>query len=257
MRLRAVTQTVAVGVIVALALGCRGDSTEATGGDTTDTGDNGGGPEGEEGPDDDGDTTAADEDSDSSGEEGPEDDGTGDGEPLPPTSPTANVRFKGPTQLRNDFAFALGLPRDELCFELGELSCTDEVHSVTLGGVEPDALGIYEPATTTSATTPIAVDRIALAACGRRVDADLAGEAVIFGLNLRGAALTDVDDPEVTEALTSLYRRILLRDPTSAELSHLRSLYADVEATTTPQPARDWAVASCFAVLTTMESLFY
>lgn len=178
------------------------------------------------------------------------------GEPAP-TSPTASVRRKGPRQLRNDFAGALGLPPDELCTELGGQSCTDEVHTVTLGGVEPDELGIYSPAKTSSATTPIAVDRVALAACGHRVDADLAGAGVIFDLPLDGAALTDVDDPAVTTAITALYRRALLRSPTATELQHVRDLYGAVEGTGSEQAARDWAVGTCFAVLTTMESIFY
>ncbi|MEM6994588.1 MAG: hypothetical protein AAF721_29000 [Myxococcota bacterium] len=250
-------QTAGVVAIFALAAGCRDDSTSAgASGDSTGDAEDGDGGPGDDDADGDGTGTSGGEDADSSGDDGTED-GTDDGPPPPPTSPTANVRFKGPKQLRNDFARALSLPPDELCFELGDLSCTDDVHAVTLGGVEPDALGIYEPAKTSTATTPIAVDRIALAACGRRVDADFAGAPVIFDVPLSGAALADVDGAEVTSAVTDLYRRILLRDPTAAELDLVRGLYTDVAATASDQPARDWAVASCFAVLTTMESLFY
>jgi len=204
----------------------------------------------EEGPGSSGTSGGVDESGEESTDDGPQ-------EPPPPTSSKANVKQKGPKQLRNDFARALSLPPDELCFELDGLSCTDEVHTVTLGGVEPDELGIYERAETSSATTPIAVERVALSACGRRVDADFAGEDVIFDLSLSGAELSDVDEPAVTNALTDLYRGALLRDPTPEELQHLRDLYPDVVATGVADPARSWAVGACFAVLTTMESIFY
>ncbi len=249
--------------VLVLPTGCRDDKAAATAGEDgtagTQTGDGPGDdqPDGDDDDDADGDTTAGDDADGTADDDGTDDDGTDDGEPPPPTSPTANVRLKGPIQLRNDFSQALGLAPSELCFELGDLSCTDDVHAVTLGGVEPDELGIYEPAQTSAATTSIAVDRIALAACGRRVDADLQAEALIFDLPLSGAELTDADDPAVAASVTTLYRRALLRDPTDAELSHVVGLYAAVAKTSTTAPARDWAVASCFAVLTTMESLFY
>ena len=54
-----------------------------------------------------------------------------------------------------------------------------------------------------------------------------------------------------------LYKRSLLRPPTAQEQGHLRQLYRDIEADGQGQPARDWAVLSCFSVLTSMEGLFY
>lgn len=262
MRLR--TETVSFVAMAAILVfsGCRDDNAAAT--STADgTGESGEDAPDADGPDDgpddegpDGDGTTGGEDADDTADDTAGDDTTG-GEPPPPTSPSANVRFKGPAQLRNDFAQTLGLPVDELCFELGTLSCTDDVHTVTLGGVEPDALGIYEPASTSNITTPIAVDRVALAACGRRVDADLQGKPVIFDLTLDGEALADPTDASVAASVTTLYRRALLRDPTDAELSNVLALYDDVAASVSDRPARDWAVGSCFAVLTTMESLFY
>lgn len=242
------TQWIFIATLGLGTLACREPVAPAPADETDGTGDEAG--PGEDSVDDTGTTGGSADDS------ADDDSGMDDGEPSP-TSPTANVRQKAPRQLRNDFAQALGLPPEQLCEELGGLSCTDEVHTVTLGGVEPDELGIYSPAQHSSATTPIAVERVALAACGRRVDADLAGAPVIFDVPREGAALSDVDDPAVTTAITTLYRRALLRDPTPVELAHVRDLYAAVEGTGTDAPARDWAVGTCFAVLTTMESIFY
>lgn len=177
-------------------------------------------------------------------------------EPPPPTSPKANVRFKGPRRLANDLAQTLGLDPDAVCDELDGVSCTDEVHTVTLGGVEPWNLGIYEPATHSAVTSPIAVDRVVLEACVRAVDRDLAGSPQVFDLNLDGSAL-DVDDPSVEATITTLYNRAFLREPDEHEVEALTGLYGAVESRSTATPARDWAVASCFASLTTMEFLFY
>lgn len=177
-------------------------------------------------------------------------------DPPPPTSPKANVRFKGPRRLANDLAQTLGLDPADVCDELDGLSCTDDVHAVTLGGVEPWNLGIYEPAKHSSVTSPIAVDRVVLEACIRAVDRDLAGSPKVFDLTLDGSAL-DVDDPSVEATITGLYNRAFLREPDAHEIDALVDLYADIEASSTSAPARDWAVATCFASLTTLEFLFY
>ena len=181
---------------------------------------------------------------------------TGDQPPPPPTSPTAHVRFKGPARLANDYAQALALPVEDLCLELGEFDCTAVAHRVTLGGVAPYDLGLYRPLPQSSMTSPIAVDRIALAACGRRIDRDLAGEHVLFTALLQGDALADLHDAHVTLFLDALYVGAVQRHATATELDHLRALYSDVAATS-DAPARDWATLSCFAVLTTFEALFY
>ncbi|MFY0580898.1 hypothetical protein ACN28S_47610 [Cystobacter fuscus] len=85
-----------------------------------------------------------------------------------------NLRFKNPEQLTAHFAAALSLPPEQVCNELGLYPCTTYVHSVALGGVEPYGVGLYEPLTSTGVTTPIAIDRVALAACVQRVSLDLA-----------------------------------------------------------------------------------
>ena len=107
--------------------------------------------------------------------------------------------------------------------------------------------------------TPIAIERIALTGCRNRVDADLAGSPLIFkdvAVNEDGT-LADVDSPAVAAAIDELYKRFTLRRATEEEVAHLRGLYAEALEINEPNPARAWGIASCFAVATSLESLFY
>lgn len=178
-----------------------------------------------------------------------------------PASSKANVRFKRAERLGTDMAAALGLDRGTLCRELGQYSCTDFVHTIALGGVEPYELGIREPLDHTTITTPMAVERLALSGCEQRVTRDLADPAgaLIFrdlGIDANGA-ITDPSGPAVLGALDTLYKRALLRPARESEVAHLTQLYRDLEGTNEPGPARDWAILACFSVMTTMEALFY
>jgi hypothetical protein len=176
-------------------------------------------------------------------------------------SAKANVRFKRNVRLTNDFAQALALAPGELCKELGLYSCTELVHPLAVGGVDPYNLGLYEPLPFTGATSPIVMDRVALAACVKRVEADLAApaDAVIFRGLSPGAdgKLASLETAEVKAALDTLYKRALLRPIDEGELATLKGLYRDVEASGKPAAAKSWMELSCFAVLTSVESLFY
>ncbi|MCA9554232.1 MAG: hypothetical protein KC933_29625 [Myxococcales bacterium] len=174
-------------------------------------------------------------------------------------SSKAVLRFKRTTRLRNDISQVLGIPEGEICNELGQYSCTDYVHTISLGGVEAYTLGINEPTADTTVTTPIATERVVLSACERRARDDMAapdGALIFKGLVVTDGKL-DVGSAEVAQSIDTLYKRALLRAPTSAEVSHLTQLYRDIEADQQPNPARDWAILTCFSVLTSMESLFY
>lgn len=162
------------------------------------------------------------------------------------TSAKANVRFKRDQRLANDYAAALGLSTAEVCTELGTYSCTEDVHAVGLGGTAAYSQGIFEPATLTGVTAPLIVERLALYGCSVRAQRDLSdpGNAVIFG----GTRSSSV---------TALYRRALQRDPLPSEQAHLEALHADVAAAGALDPELSWATLSCFAVLTSTESLFY
>ncbi|WP_257447278.1 hypothetical protein [Archangium lipolyticum] len=172
-----------------------------------------------------------------------------------------NLRFKGPERLTLDFAVALSLPPEQVCNELGLYPCTTSVHTVALGGVDPYGLGFYEPLPYTGATTPIAVDRVALAACVRRVTLDVTtpAEAVVFGgieLDSQGR-LSNREGAPVRNAITALYQRAQLRDPSEAEVDTLLKLAADIEGSSSQTPGRDWMKAACFVVLSSAESVFF
>ena len=172
----------------------------------------------------------------------------------------ANLRFKGAARLREDFARILRLPTDALCSEIGRYDCIDDIHQVSLGGVEPYRSNIFVPFPGIAVGAPLAVERVAISACGERVrrDFDSPETAVFFGgLPLEGAALTTVDSPAVDSALTRLYHEALLREPTQSDLTVLKGLYADTVAEGGETPARTWAQLACFAVLTTTEALLF
>lgn len=177
------------------------------------------------------------------------------------TSSKAALLFKRNVRLTADLAQALSLTAAEVCNELGQYPCTTVVHALTLGGVDPYGSGLYEPIPFTGITSPIAVDRVALAACTARVDRDLAAPALgaIYKLvAIDGAGkLANPDGVEVDLALDALYQRALLREPTAQEKAHHRALYAEVLAAGKPQPARAWMILACFAVTTSVEFLFY
>ncbi|MBK6687565.1 MAG: hypothetical protein IPG45_24040 [Deltaproteobacteria bacterium] len=190
----------------------------------------------------------------------PVDSGPIDVGPVFAESAKANLRIKSNLRLRNDLAQALGLAPNEVCLEMGQYSCTDFVHAVALGGVEPYTLGLNEPQSHTTLTTPIAVERVVMAACTKRALDDLGSAQPVIWKDLGIAADGKLADPGtagVTNSITTLYQRGLLRDPKAREIEHLTQLYRDLEADGGANPARDWAILTCFSVLTSLEALFY
>lgn len=186
--------------------------------------------------------------------------GSGGGADTLAQSAKANVRFKRAFRLTADYAQALSLPVGQLCNELGQYPCTTVVHPIALGGTDPYGVGLYEPLPFTGMSSPIVTDRVALSACLQRVQADLAagGSAVVFkGVVPDGAGKLNIESAEVREAIDSLYRRATLRRATDSEVGHLKQLYKDIEATGKAQAGQSWMTLSCFAVLTSVEALFY
>ena len=188
--------------------------------------------------------------------------GSGGGDIIPPGDPPplsakATVKFKSKERLVNDFKKALLLTEAELCREAGTFAC-DEVHGVALGGVDAYTAGIYEPLEATAATTPIAVDRIALNMCQTRAHEDLKDKEAgkIFNLDVTDGSI-DPDSAAAESAIVTLFNRIHLREPSELEVEHLKELYRSIEAGGSTEPAKDWAALSCYAVITMMESVFY
>lgn len=195
----------------------------------------------------------------SSGDDGDGDDDAGVGEPSIASS-RAKLRFKDGTRMENDLAAILNIDKSELCQELGLYSCVGEIHTISLLGVEPYALGFYEPLKETAATTPIAVERVVVSACSLRAERDFAtpGSAEIYaGLPVSGGAITDTADPAVAAAIDKLYTRSMLRHATAEEIAHHIDLYTEIVDAQIADPALNWAKGSCFATLTTLETLFY
>jgi hypothetical protein len=181
--------------------------------------------------------------------------------PAFPESAKATLRFKRNERLLNDIAQALGLAPSEVCNELGRYSCTDFVHTIALGGVEPYSLGLREGLANTTITAPNAVDRLVLSGCEVRVTRDFTnpGAAVLFKdlpVDPSGE-LGDLEAPGVSASIDRLYKGALQRVPTAEEIAHLKSFHTDLKGTAGGDVARDWALLSCFSVLSSMESLFY
>jgi hypothetical protein len=185
--------------------------------------------------------------------------GGGSGEEFA-ASAKGQVRFKRNIRLTIDYAQALGLQVTEVCNELGQYNCTALVHALSLGGVDPYGSGLYEPIPFSGSTSPIAIDRVALAACTTRVARDMANPAfgTIYKFALDGSGkISNIEGADVDLALTTLYERTLLRDPTDDEKKALKGLYADIVASGKPEPGKNWMILSCFAVTSSVEFLFY
>lgn len=153
-----------------------------------------------------------------------------------------------------DLSLALELSPGELCDELGRLDCVNEVHLTSLGGHEPFGQGLYEPPKEPLVTTPLALDRVALSACGARVERDRRSPVVFTALELDQPAPAS-DSEAFTRTVDTLYRRLLGRDPLEAEYERLAELLVDDDGE--PIGAAEFAHLACFAVATTSEFSFF
>ncbi len=176
-------------------------------------------------------------------------------EPTQPESRNPLTTFKGGTVLKNDLARALELPPEGVCNEFGLYSCTDKIHKVTLLGVDAYDSQIFEPLPSTSPSTTLAADRVALSACLQRasLDASDPAQAVVF------QALTTAEGRK--RSIQSLYDRVLARSPSTQELDAFSKLFAQL-LLESPEPNEslaqaNWATLGCFAVTTSREFLFF
>lgn len=166
---------------------------------------------------------------------------------------TAKLKMRDGGQYARDLAQALGLERNTLCRELGLYDCIDDVHGIALGRVEPYELGIRRPLPVAPVTAPMAVDRIAVAACSQRVNLDFDdSEAGLFaGLVEAGEEATDED---YSAAAAGLIESILRRRAQPEEVTELLAFRDEVDG---QDVARSWAFGACFALSTHVEALFY
>ncbi len=122
--------------------------------------------------------------------------------------------------------------------------------------MDPYRLGIDEPLPVAPVTAPIAADRVALAACDTRAERDLgdASNAVI----VKEMPASGVPDADAMGAMgRRLYEKVLQREATEDEVKNLVEFWAEVEAEAPEDPRREWATLTCFAVATSLESMFY
>lgn len=165
-----------------------------------------------------------------------------------------SVQWKRAAALEADLVRALELTKEELCSELGSSSCIREVHTVALGTNDPFGTGLLRPAAAPLSTTPLVVDRVTLSACSARVRKDKEGTAIVFdALDLSGPAPA-AEAKSVTATITTLFRRLLARDPKPGELTAVRELLNEREVELT---AEEFATLSCFVIASSLESLFF
>ncbi|MGH1344277.1 MAG: hypothetical protein ACRBN8_22150 [Nannocystales bacterium] len=172
------------------------------------------------------------------------------GDQAPSARP--RVKFKTAERYASDLSNALSLPREALCSELDAFDCVN-VHRIALGEVDAFGLRLFEPLETMPITAPIAVDRIALSACGERAAQDFSdsGNAASF----QEVAGGDASDASGRDAVVErLYRQLLLREATEAETDAVSSMYADLPES---DRAQTWAQMACFVIATSTEALFY
>ncbi|HET9240169.1 MAG TPA: hypothetical protein VFO10_23095 [Oligoflexus sp.] len=144
----------------------------------------------------------------------------------------------------------LGLTKDQVCLELGKDSCIDKVHLTVLGGNEPFINGQYERAQTPTVLTAVAIDRVVLAACSRRIelDAGLGANAVVFKHFPLTAAKPS--DDQIKQQATELYRRLLARDPEAPELQAISAFGGTATA------GDKIALSLCYAIASSSENIF-
>lgn len=178
-------------------------------------------------------------------------------EPALEVSSDPDVQWKRAAAVERDLMRALELSSDQLCREVGVAPCVTQVHLVALGGHDPYGLGLYESLAAPLATTPIALDRVALSGCAARadLDRDAGNAAVVFTAFDLAAATPAADDPQVAAMVTELYHRLLARDPLATEIEALGELTIDEAGE--PVGGRDFAVLACYAIATTTEFLFF
>ena len=167
-----------------------------------------------------------------------------------------HIRWKRVMSLEQDLTQALELTPEEACAEVGYAGVCFFLHIVALGGNEPVFATMYEPIAEPSATTALAVDRVAVAACGAAVDRDTTRSTpLVFKEFDLAQAEVSPKTAGISAMTTELYQRLLARDPTPSELSTVASLASPVEGVALS--ARDFAKMACYAIATTTEFIFH
>lgn len=176
-------------------------------------------------------------------------------------SSRSDLRFKPQDIMESEIADVLALPATDLCQEPGGASCTRQVHLIALAGVDPYNGGPGMAIEESMVTTPIAWERVILSACAKRAEIDTASPAsgkvfVNLPIDSKGN-LSNVNAQEVASSIDNLYRRAVKRAASPTEIGAVKAFYEDVRKAKSEDSAREWARLSCYAVLTSLEFVFY
>jgi hypothetical protein len=170
------------------------------------------------------------------------------------TSQNGSLLWKRHAAFEADLMRALELKREEVCKELGARDCIRDIHVIALGGNDPFRSGINRPPSQPLSTTSIVVDRVLLSACSARARADKAKPAKVFTeLDLQGPAPRP-DAPAVDATISSLFRRLLARDPRPSETAQIKTLLDPGDDS--PQSGEEFATLACFVIGSSLEFLF-
>ncbi len=170
-------------------------------------------------------------------------------------APVPTVTWKRTHVLVSDLSRGLELEPAEVCLELGTQACA-EVHRVALGSSDPFDKALYAPFAEPLATTPLASERVVLAACVARVTQDRSAQPKLFtSMDLEADSVVDSGpNSAFARDVTALGKRLLGRGLSAEELATLAELTRNDAGE--PIKASDAAVLACFTVGTSREFLF-
>jgi hypothetical protein len=124
------------------------------------------------------------------------------------------------------------------------------VHVLSLGGSSPFLAGVYDPLAAPNVQTPLALERLALMACGEATK-NPASRALFEGLDLTAATPVTPQTMGVQTTASQLGQALLGRSLETAELDALVGL-----TQRTPMTAAAFARLACFTLATHEEFLF-
>ncbi len=181
----------------------------------------------------------------------------GSGATAAPTGNGASVVWKRARAVERDLTRALGLEAQEVCTELGSISCVNDAHLSLLGGNEPFVRVQYTQIAEPGAVTPLVMDRVVLSGCSTAVERDSKGSPKVF----KHFSLSEPARPKDEAFLRALdaqhaelFRLLLSRDVSEQELVPLRQLATNDAGE--PLSGKDVAVLGCFVVGTHLEFVF-
>ena len=164
----------------------------------------------------------------------------------------SSLIWKRSSALENSIMDALDLKAEEICNELGQYNCINKVYLAEFGGNDAIEKSQYVRLEKPSFVTSIALERVALSACLKKVEKEKTVKSLFKHYDIDDKKIDyNTQKESVDKQNEYLYRRFYARDPLPEELAELGTL-ADGNVTTT-----EYATLTCFALLSSSEFLFY